>query len=103
MPQSYVVQCPCPERVSDLELSVPFEVLTTHRGNRILAAYDELMHSWCFADDLESFEHVANETTEFIVGPVRIKYSSVADPTEFPFVRNVTWIFEMRCVQYLEP
>ncbi|RDB20549.1 hypothetical protein Hypma_012458 [Hypsizygus marmoreus] len=35
----------------------------------ILTAYDELMHNWCHAEDLEAFEHVAKESVAFIVGP----------------------------------
>ncbi|KAJ6516299.1 Alpha/Beta hydrolase protein [Mycena sanguinolenta] len=34
----------------------------------IYTAYDELIHTWCFADDLESYEHVAAEAVTFTFG-----------------------------------
>ncbi|KAK7060144.1 hypothetical protein VNI00_000908 [Paramarasmius palmivorus] len=35
----------------------------------VFNAFDEVMQSWCYADDLESFEHVCMEAVKFIVGP----------------------------------
>ncbi|KAF9468857.1 alpha/beta-hydrolase [Collybia nuda] len=35
----------------------------------IFTAYDELMHNWCNAEDIETFEHIAKESIELIVGP----------------------------------
>ncbi|KAJ7265844.1 Alpha/Beta hydrolase protein [Mycena haematopus] len=35
----------------------------------IYTAYDELIHTWCFADDLESYEHVAAEAVTLTFGP----------------------------------
>ncbi|TFK74449.1 alpha/beta-hydrolase [Pluteus cervinus] len=35
----------------------------------VFTAYDELMQSWCCAEDLESFEHVGMESVTFVVGP----------------------------------
>ncbi|KAJ8086110.1 hypothetical protein AAF712_008282 [Marasmius tenuissimus] len=35
----------------------------------VFNAYDEVMQSWCYADDLESFEHVCMEAVKFIIGP----------------------------------
>ncbi|KAF9268306.1 alpha/beta-hydrolase [Marasmius fiardii PR-910] len=32
-------------------------------------ALDEVMQSWCYADDLESFEHVCMEAVKIMVGP----------------------------------
>ncbi|KAJ7067934.1 alpha/beta-hydrolase [Mycena amicta] len=35
----------------------------------IYSAYSELVQTWCFAEDLESYEHVANEAVTFTLGP----------------------------------
>lgn len=35
----------------------------------MLTAYDELVHNWCNAEDLEAVEHVAKEAVTFIAGP----------------------------------
>ncbi|GLB33430.1 putative alpha beta-hydrolase [Lyophyllum shimeji] len=35
----------------------------------VVTAYDELMHNWCSAEDLEAYEHVAKEAVTFVVGP----------------------------------
>uniref|UniRef100_A0A0W0G494 Putative alpha/beta-hydrolase n=1 Tax=Moniliophthora roreri TaxID=221103 RepID=A0A0W0G494_MONRR len=35
----------------------------------VFNAFDEVMQSWCYADDLESFEHVCMEAVKFMVGP----------------------------------
>jgi len=35
----------------------------------VFTAYDELLQSWCYANDLESFEHVGMEAVTFVVGP----------------------------------
>ena len=37
-------------------------------------AYDEMIASWCGAEDLESLEHVAMEAVTFLVGQVRRAY-----------------------------
>ncbi|KDQ64989.1 hypothetical protein JAAARDRAFT_245121 [Jaapia argillacea MUCL 33604] len=31
--------------------------------------FDEMFQSWCYAEDLESFEHAANEAVTFLAGP----------------------------------
>ncbi|KAJ7122848.1 Alpha/Beta hydrolase protein [Mycena epipterygia] len=35
----------------------------------VYTAYDEMVQSWCFAEDLESYEHVAMEAVTFTLGP----------------------------------
>ncbi|KAF7301588.1 hypothetical protein MIND_00724300 [Mycena indigotica] len=35
----------------------------------IYTAYSELVQTWCFADDLEAYEHVTNEAVSFTLGP----------------------------------
>ncbi|KAJ6538953.1 Alpha/Beta hydrolase protein [Mycena capillaripes] len=35
----------------------------------IYTAYDELIQTWCFAEDLESYEHVVMEAVNFTFGP----------------------------------
>ncbi|KAG7096602.1 hypothetical protein E1B28_004019 [Marasmius oreades] len=35
----------------------------------VFNALDEVMQSWCYADDLESFEHVCMEAVKITVGP----------------------------------
>ncbi|KAJ7672870.1 Alpha/Beta hydrolase protein [Mycena rosella] len=35
----------------------------------IYTAHDELVQTWCFAEDLESYEHVAMEAVTFTLGP----------------------------------
>lgn len=37
----------------------------------IYTAYDELIQTWCLADDLESYEHVAMEAVTLTFGSVR--------------------------------
>jgi hypothetical protein len=39
------------------------------------SAFNELVQNWCGAEDLESFEHVAKEAVDFIVGPVSLQIS----------------------------
>ncbi|KAJ3713792.1 Alpha/Beta hydrolase protein [Lentinula raphanica] len=34
----------------------------------VFNAYDEIMQTWCYSEDLESLEHVAMELTRFLVG-----------------------------------
>ncbi|KAF9076617.1 Alpha/Beta hydrolase protein [Rhodocollybia butyracea] len=34
----------------------------------VFNAYDEIMQTWCYSEDLESLEHVAMEMTRFLVG-----------------------------------
>lgn len=46
----------------------------THTSGRlkwIYTAYDELIQTWCFAEDLESYEHAAMEAVNFTFGCVR--------------------------------
>ncbi|KAG6833621.1 hypothetical protein H0H87_004248 [Tephrocybe sp. NHM501043] len=38
------------------------------REDWLLSAYDELMHNWRHAEDLETFEHVAKESVAALVG-----------------------------------
>lgn len=40
-------------------------------------AFDELVHSWCGAEDLEAFEHVVKEAVDIIVGPVSFPVLSI--------------------------
>ncbi len=35
-----------------------------------MTAFHELLQSWCFATDLESFEHAGKEGARIIIGPV---------------------------------
>ncbi|KAJ7477146.1 Alpha/Beta hydrolase protein [Mycena galericulata] len=35
----------------------------------VYTAYDELVQTWCFAEDIESYEHVAMEAVTFTLGP----------------------------------
>jgi len=35
----------------------------------VFNAYDEIMQTWCYAEDLESFEHVTMEASRFLIGP----------------------------------
>lgn len=42
----------------------------------VFNAYDEIMQTWCYAEDLESFEHVAMEASRFLVGAVRASFLS---------------------------
>lgn len=39
--------------------------------------FEELVHNWCNAEDLESFEHVAKEGLDYVVGPVSSQIISV--------------------------
>jgi hypothetical protein len=41
------------------------------------SAFNELVQNWCNAEDLESFEHVAKEAVDFIVGPVSFQISGI--------------------------
>ena len=43
----------------------------------VFAAYDEIIQSWCFANDHKSFEHTLMETTAFMVGHVSISVVAV--------------------------
>lgn len=36
----------------------------------VFNAYDELLQLWCYAADLDSFEHAGNEVVTFMTGEV---------------------------------
>jgi hypothetical protein len=37
-------------------------------------AFDELVDIWCNAEDLETFEHVAKEAVDLVIGPVSFRF-----------------------------
>lgn len=74
--------------------------LTFYRLKWVYTAYNELMHSWCHAEDLEAFEHVAKESVGFVVGPVRpILLHPMLEPVlKQSYVRTVIPTFKMMYV-----
>jgi len=40
----------------------------------VFHAYDELLQLWCYAPDLDSFEHAGNEVVTFTTGEVTTDY-----------------------------
>lgn len=49
-------------------------LISSCRLKWVFTAYDEMMQSWCCAEDLESFEHVAMESVTFVVGAVSRRF-----------------------------
>lgn len=36
----------------------------------MFSAYDEVLQAWCFAEDLDSFEHAGKEAAQWLAGSV---------------------------------
>jgi hypothetical protein len=49
---------------------------------------EELVHSWCYSEDLESLEHAATELLHFLLGPV----STHDQTTELPHALIVIYV-----------
>lgn len=80
-----------------LYLSVSSSVILNVHPSRlkwVFTAYDELMQSWCLAEDLESFEHVGMESVSFVVGPVSLLTGCTKSFADRWF-RIVMWICKM--------
>lgn len=45
----------------------------------VFNAYDELLQLWCYAQDLDSFEHAGTEFVTFLAGDVRYPYLTAAN------------------------
>lgn len=67
--ESLTLQCTTTNRVC---LSVPTVWSDIHipRLKWVFNAYDELLQLWCYAEDLDSFEHAGSEVVTFMTGEV---------------------------------
>lgn len=71
--ESLTLQCTATNRV---RLSVPtvWSDFHTLRLKWVFNAYDELLQMWCYAEDLDSFEHAGSEVVTFMTGEVGYLY-----------------------------
>ena len=72
-PEPHTLQCTTTDRVC-LSVSAVWFDIDTLRLKWVFNAYDELLQLWCYAPDLDSFEHAGNEVVTFMTGEVRYLY-----------------------------
>lgn len=61
----------------------------TLRLQWVFNAYDELLQLWCYAPDLDSFEHAGSEVVSFMTGEVRyLCFTAENDHSHMPTDRQ---------------
>jgi hypothetical protein len=53
--------------------------------------YDDLLKDWCFAEDLDSFEHIGMEAANLVLGPVRAPFTCINQSSYFADDLGVTF------------
>lgn len=56
----------------------------------VFNAYDEFLQLWCYAQDLDSFEHAGSEVVTFLTGEVRYLISRCGERSLIDGIRLTT-------------